>query len=199
VQNLTHPGGNITGFANSEFSIAGKWADLLKQMVPTIRRIAVLFDPDSTPQSSFYFSALQAAAPSLGVEFSSTPIRNPAEVESTLARLSREANTGLMFLPVISHSRTLILETVARYRLPAIHASAEDIREGALMHYGNVLSEQFRQAPYYVDRILRGTRPGELAVQLPTKFRFVVNRKTAAALGIEVPLGLLLAADEVIE
>jgi putative tryptophan/tyrosine transport system substrate-binding protein len=201
VPNLTHPGGNVTGFANTEFSIAGKWADLLKQMVPSIARVAVVFNPEASPQSKFYLNAVQAAAPSLGLNVMTAPIQSMAEIEPTLARLSREPNLGLIWLPDNSSlSRTkLIAATVAHYRLPAIHGSRDYVSEGGLMHYGNDLSEQFRQAPYYIDRILKGAKPGDLPVQLPTRFKFIVNRKTASALGIEVPLGILLAADEVIE
>src|SRR5262249_34919939 len=140
------------------------------------------------------------AAPSLGVEIILRPVHNAADVESTLASLAREPNIGLVFLPDTSGAlRGGIVATVAQYRLPAIFGSVEYISEGAMMHYGNDLSEQYRQAPYYVDRILKGAKPGDLAVQLPTKFKLTINRKTASAIGIEVPLGLLLAADEVIE
>jgi putative ABC transport system substrate-binding protein len=127
------------------------------------------------------------------------PARGSSEIEPTIARLSPEPNNGLIFLPgswTFSQAK-LIVEAVARYRLPAIYGS--DRYEGGLMSYFNDNSEQYRQAPYYVDRILKGTKPGDLPVQLPTRFRFVINRRTASALGIEVPLGLLLAADEVIE
>jgi putative ABC transport system substrate-binding protein len=200
VPNLTRPGGNITGFANIEFSIAGKWTDLLKQMAPRTARVAIVFNPATLPQSKFYLNAVEAAAPSLGVEMIAAPVHSTTEIEPTLARLSHEPNVALLFLPGLPSSHTkLIVETVARYRLPAIYAQESYIAEGGLMHYANDQSEQYRQAPFYVDRILKGTKPGDLPVQLPTRFKFIVNRKTAAALGIDVPLGLLLAADEVIE
>jgi putative tryptophan/tyrosine transport system substrate-binding protein len=201
VPNLTHPGGNITGFANFEFSIAGKWADLLKQMAPSIARVALVFNPEASPQSKFYVSAAEAAARSLGVAVTTAPVHSTAEVEATLARLSREPNIGLIF-PTGAFTRSrakLIVETVARYRLPAIYSHEAYMAEGGLMHYRNDQSEPFRLAPFYVDRILKGTKPGDLPVQPPTRFKFIVNRKTASALGIDVPLGILLAADEVIE
>jgi ABC-type uncharacterized transport system substrate-binding protein len=201
VPNLTHPGGNLTGFANSEFSIAGKWADLLKQMAPGIARVAVVFNPETLPQSKFYLSAIEAAARSLGVEMVTVPVHSMTEIEPTLASLSREPNIGLIFPPGSFsnlHAKPII-ETVARYRLPAIYGNRASFAEGGLMFYGNNLPDQYRLAPFYVDRILKGAKPGDLPVQLPTRFTFGVNRKTAAALGIEVPLGLLLAADEVIE
>jgi putative ABC transport system substrate-binding protein len=201
VPNLTHPGGNITGFANTEFSIAGKWADLLKQMAPSIARVAIVFNPEFSPQSKRYVRAAEAAAPSLGVEVMTAPVHSTPEIEATLARLAREPNIGLIFpTGAFMGSRAkLIVETVARYRLPAIYSIEAFMAEGGLMQYRNDQSESYRQAPFYIDRILRGTKPGDLPVQLPTKYKFIVNRKTASALGIEVPLGILLAADEVIE
>ena len=201
VPNLTHPGGNITGFAAIEFSTAGKWADLLKQMAPSIKRVALVFNPETSPQSRLFVSAIEAAAPSLGVAMMTAPVQSTAEIEATLARLSREPNIGLIFSgDTFTRLRAkLIVETVARYRLPAIYGQEEYMTEGGLMLYVNDPSEPYRLAPLYIDRILKDTKPGDLPVQLPTRYRFVVNRKTATALGIEVPLGLLLAADEVIE
>jgi putative ABC transport system substrate-binding protein len=201
VPNLTRPGGNITGFANPEFSIAGKWAALLKQMAPSIARVAFVFDPEVSPQSKLFVSAAEAAASSLGIEVTTATFHGTTEIEATLARLSREPNIGLIFSggDFTPLRAKLIVETVARYRLPAIYSNEGYMAEGGLMHYRNDQSEPFRLTPFYVDRILKGTKPGDLPVQLPTKFKFIVNRKTASALGIEVPLGLLLAADEVIE
>jgi ABC-type uncharacterized transport system substrate-binding protein len=201
VPNLTHPGGNITGFAALEFSTTGKWADLLKQMAPSIKRVALVFNPELSPASKLYGSAAEAAARSLGVEVMTAPVHSTAEVEAMLARLSREPNIGLIF-PNNAFTRLrvkLIVETVARYRLPPIYAEEAFVAEGGLMYYRNDQREPFRLAPFYVDRILKGAKAGDLPVQLPTRFKFTVNRKTASALGIEVPLGLLLAADEVIE
>lgn len=201
VPTLTRPGGNITGFANVEFSIAGKWVDLLKQMVPSIARVALVFNPKTSPQSNLFVSAAEAAAPSLGVEVMAAPVLSTTEVEAILARISREANIGLIVTPGIFTSlrANLIVESAARYRLPAIYADDAFMAEGGLMQYRSDSSEPFRLAPFYIDRILKGAKPGDLPVRLPTKFSFVVNRKTASALGIDVPLGLLLAADKVIE
>jgi putative ABC transport system substrate-binding protein len=201
VSNLTHPGGNITGFANPEFSIAGKWTDLLKQMAPSIKRVALIFNLETSPQSKRFVTAAEAAAPSLGVTVMEAPVSSTAELEALLARLGREPNIGLIFpIGVFARLRAkLIVETVARYRLPAIYAEEAFTSEGGLMYYFADTSEPYRLAPFYVDRILKGGKPGELPVQLPKKFTFTVNRKTASALGIDVPLGLLLAADEVIE
>jgi putative ABC transport system substrate-binding protein len=199
VPNLTHPGGNITGFGNPEFSIAGKWADLIKQMVPSIKRVAFLFPPEE-PQSRLFLRAVEAAAPSLGIDVRAAPVHSTVEFEATLARLAREPNIGLIFSSSYpSLGVKLIVETVARYRLPAIYVDEVFTTEGGLMHYFSDQSEAFRLAPFYIDRILKGTKPGDLPVHLPTRFKLIINRKTATALGIEVPLGLLLAADEVIE
>jgi putative ABC transport system substrate-binding protein len=199
VPNLTHPGGNITGFGNSEFLIAGKWADLIKQMAPSITRVA-LVSPLEEPQSRLFLRAVEAAGPSLGVDVMAAPVHSTVELEATLARLAREPNIGLIFSSSYpSLGVKLIVETVARYRLPAIYVEEAFTTEGGLMHYFSDSSEQFRLAPFYVDRILKGTKPGDLPVHLPTRFKFIINRKTASALGIEVPLGLLVAADEIIE
>jgi putative ABC transport system substrate-binding protein len=171
-------------------------------MAPSITRIAYVFNPEE-PQGSLFLRVVEAAAPSLGIGVVAEPVRSTAELETTLARLAREPNIGLIFqgAPLFSSRAKLIVETVARYRLPAIYGTVDEsfMDEGGLMYYFSDISEQFRLAPFYVDRILKGTKPGDLPVQLPTKFKFIVNRTTASALGIEVPLGILLAADEVIE
>ena len=199
VPNLTHPGGNITGFGNPEFAIAGKLADLIKQMVPSITRVAFVFPPEE-PQSRLFLRAVEAAAPSLGVDVMAAPVRSTVELEASLARLAHESNIGLIFSSTFpSLGVKLIVETVAHYRPPAIYVEEIVTTEGGLMHYFNDPSEAFRLAPFYVDRILKGTKPGDLPVHLPTRFKLIINRKTATALGIEVPLGLLLAATEVIE
>jgi putative ABC transport system substrate-binding protein len=201
VPNLAHPGGNITGFGNPESSIAGKLADLIKQMAPSITRVALVFNPEE-PQNRLWLRALEAAAPWLGVGVVAEPVRSTAEIETTLERLARESNIGLILSSgFLSLRAKLIVETVARYRLPAVYGTVDEefMAEGGLMNYSNDPWEQFRLAPFYVDRILKGTKPGDLPVHLPTKIKLTINRKTATALGIEVPLGLLLAADEIIE
>jgi putative ABC transport system substrate-binding protein len=198
VSSLAHPGGNITGFANPEFSIAGKWADLIKQMVPSIRRVAIVF-PEMEPQSRLFLHALEAAAPSLGLEVMAEPVQHSAvQIEATLARVAREPNIGLIISGTQLEAK-LIVETVARYRLPAIYVNEVFTAEGGLMHYYSDFSEQFRLAPFYVDRILKGAKAGDLPVNLPTKFKLTINLKAARALGIIVPSTLLAIADEVIE
>ena len=174
--------------------------DLIKQMAPSITRVAYIFDTEVP--NRLFLRAIEAAAPSLGIGVVAEPVRSTAEIETALARVVREPNIGVIFSGArLSLRAKLIVETVARYRLPAIYGGVDEIfmAEGGLMQYGNDISEQYRLAPFYVDRILKGTKPGDLPVHLPTKFKFIINRNTASALGIEVPLGLLLAADEVIE
>jgi len=198
VASLPHPGGNITGFANPEFSIAGKWADLIKQMVPSIRRVALVF-PETEPQSRLFLRALEAAAPSLGLEVMAMPVQHSAaQIAATLARLAGEPDIGLIISGTQLEAK-LIVETVARYRLPAIYVNEVFTAEGGLMHYYGDFSEQFRLAPGYVDRILKGVKAGDLPVTLPTKFNLTINLKTAKALGLTVPPTLLAIADEVIE
>jgi putative ABC transport system substrate-binding protein len=201
IPNLSHPGGNITGFANPEFSIGGKWVDLLKQMVPSIEQVAFVYNPETSPQSVLFATAAEAAARSLRVQVVRAAVHSTIELEATLERLARLSNAGLVFpIGLFTMLRSkLIVETMARYRLPAIYAAETFMVEGGLMYYFNDLSEAYRLAPYYVDRILKGAKPGDLPVQLPKTFKLIVNRQTATALGVDVPLGLLLAADEVIE
>jgi putative ABC transport system substrate-binding protein len=201
ITNYSRPDGNITGFANPEFSIGGKWVDLLKQMVPSIVQVAFVYNLETSPQSALFATAAEAAAPSLGVQVLRAAVNSTEELQATLERLARLPNIGLVF-PVglfTTLRAKLITETVVRYRLPAIYAADSFIAEGGLMYYFNDLSESYRLAPYYVDRILKGTKPGDLPVQLPKTYRLVINRQTAIALGIHVPVGLLVAADEVIE
>ena len=203
VPNLTHPGGNVTGFASNECSVAGKWVSLLKQMAPSIARAAFLFTPETAPQSGLYLRAAEAAGQSLGVEVTAVPAHSTAEIEAALARLALDSNVGLIVSTgtFLSLRAKLIVESAARYRLPAICGGSDEafMAAGGLMQYSPDPLEPYRLAPFYIDRILKGAKAGDLPVQLPTKFRFIVNRKTASALGIEVPLSILLAADEVIE
>jgi putative ABC transport system substrate-binding protein len=203
VPNLARPGGSITGFSFNDFSMGGKWADLLKQMAPSITQVAYVYNPETSPQSRLFLRAIEAAAPALGVSLIAAPVHSTAELEATLAQIAREPNIGVIVSPgsFPSLRAKLIAETVARYRLPAICGGADEAftAAGCLMQYSPDPVEPFRLAPVYVDRILKGTKPGDLPVQLPTRFKFIVNRNTASALGIEVPLGILLAADEVIE
>jgi putative tryptophan/tyrosine transport system substrate-binding protein len=201
VSNLARPGGNITGFSAYEFSMGGKWLDLLKQIAPNVTRVAVMFNPDTSPQSKLFLSSIQAAAPPFGMEVVPSPVRNVADIRQTIEDFSRQPNGGLL-LPTDTFTRLsgkLIVELAARYRLPAISAHPEFVGEGGLIHYGFDGIEAFRQAASYVDRILKGAKPGELPIQQPTKFILAINLRTAKALDLDVPLRLQQLADEVIE
>ena len=201
VSNLPHPGGNITGFTSFEPSIAGKWLDFLKQAVPSLSRVAVIFNPDTAPQSKLFVPVVKASASSFAVEVIVIPVHAIADFEPAIANFSRHPNSGLIFSPdqfAYSH-RGLILELVARYRAPAIYGSEAFARDGGLIYYGFDEEVPFRQAAIYADRILRGAKPGDLPIQQPTKFPLIVNLTAARTLGIEMPTGLLLRADEVIE
>jgi putative ABC transport system substrate-binding protein len=201
VSNLAKPGGNITGFGSYEFSIGGKWLDLLKQLTPRLARVTLIFNPDTSPQSKFFLRSLEAAAPSFGVELTPAPVRNITDVERAIGGLADQQNRGLIF-PTDSFTTKLaqlIVELTARYRVPAIYARREFVAAGGLMRYSIDYGEQFRQAASYIDRILRGANPGDLPVQQPTKFELVINLKTAKALGLQIPDNLLALADEVIE
>jgi putative ABC transport system substrate-binding protein len=200
VANLAHPGGNITGFTAFEFSMGPKWLDLLKQMVPGLARVAVMFSPQ-TPQSKFWLSAVEAVGPSLGVEVIAAPIRDADEIERAIESLARAPNSGLIVPTdgLLGLHAKLVAELATRHRLPAIYNSADYLMYGGLMYYGYVRTDQFRQAAVYVDRILKGTNPGDLPIQAPARFELMINLKTAKALGIEVPIGLMLRADELVE
>jgi putative ABC transport system substrate-binding protein len=201
VPNLTRPGGNITGFSTFESSVASKWLDLLKQIEPGLARVAFIFNPATSPQSKIFVPAIETAAPSMGVDVLVAPINDATEIEPTIARYSHLPNVGLIFptgtFTELHHAE--IVDLVARYRLPAIYASRRYVNRGGLMFYGSDPVESARQAAGYVDRILKGAKPGDLPVQLPTNYKLVINLKAARALGIELPMGLLIRADEVIE
>jgi putative ABC transport system substrate-binding protein len=201
VQNLARPGGNITGFSAFEFSIGSKWLDLLKQMSPSLSRVAVMVNPEIDPPSKFWLKSIEAGAPSLGVEVITPHLRNTDDLESAVERLSHQPNSGLIFTTgsFAAMRAKLVVDLAARYRMPAIYPSREFVAGGGLMYYGYDQREIFRQAAFYVDRILKGNNPGDLPIQSPTKFVFHINLTTARALGIEVPVGLMLRADELIE
>jgi putative ABC transport system substrate-binding protein len=200
VSSIRQPGGNITGFSLYDFSTGSKWLSLLKEAAPSLTRFAVMFNPDF-PQSKFYMRVIEAAAPSLGVHTMAMPIRASADIEPALASFVRAPSGGLVVLPdsfMRSRSR-LIAALASRYRLPSIGGDTY-ARNGVLMEYGVKidLPGQFRGAATYVDRILKGEKPGDLPVQAPTKYEMVINLKTAKALGITIPETLLATADEVI-
>jgi len=201
VPNLTHPGGNITGFAAYEFSIGGKWLDLLKQIKPDLARAALLSNPETSPQSKFFMESIAAAAPALGVEAMAAPVRREDEIEPRIAEVARQPNAGLILGndQFLNGRRDQVVRLAARFRLPAIYAQREFVEAGGLMRYGSFVAEQWRGAAIYADRILKGAKPGDLPVQQPTKFELVINARVARELGLELPMGLMLRADEVIE
>ncbi len=200
IDGFAKPGGNITGFTNLESSMGSKLGELLKEVAPTITRVAVMFNPDTAPDRGTYFlRPVEAAAPSLHVEVIPAPVHNDAEIESAITTLV--PGTGLIVMPdifILAH-REQILALADRHRLPAAYAYRLFAASGGLLSYGTDLADLFRRAARYVDRILTGTKPAELPVQQPTKFELVINLKTAKALGLNVPLSLQAGADEVIE
>jgi len=200
VASLTRPGGTITGFANYETAIGGKWLALLKTVAPSLARVGVMINPDTAPQLRFYMQAIENAGVSLGVKASALPVRAEAEIAPAIEAFAAEPNGALIFPGnnFTSQHLGLITSLAARHRLPSIGA-ADFARGGGLISYGIDGIEDFRSAAGYVDRILKGEKPADLPVQFPTKFALAINLKTAKALGLTVPDGLVLAADEVIE
>jgi putative tryptophan/tyrosine transport system substrate-binding protein len=202
LASLPRPGGNVTGFTNLESTMAGKWMELLKEMAPRVTRVALLFNPGTAPGGGSYFlGPFDAAAASLGVEAIVAPVRNTSELESVVAAQARQPNTGLIVLSdffMIAH-RVEVTSLATRYRLPAVYPFRMFTELGGLLSYGSDLIDNFRRAASYVDRVLRGEKPGELPVQAPVKFELVINLTTAKALGLDVPLHLQQRADEVIE
>jgi putative ABC transport system substrate-binding protein len=201
VASLPQPGGNITGVMQYEASVTGKWLAMLKEIAPSLVRAAFVANPKTATFYDFYLRAGKALASSLGIEPVLTLVENPADIERAIESFARVPNGGLVLIPDVSTAvhRNLIIALAARHRLPAVYWDRSSVAAGGLMSYGNDLVDVFRQAASYVDRILRGDKPAELPVQAATKFETVVNLKTAKALGLTVPPGLLVAADELIE
>jgi putative tryptophan/tyrosine transport system substrate-binding protein len=201
VASLARPGGNVTGFSDFAPALGGQLLKLLKEVAPRLSRVAVMFNPDTDPAAMGLASAAAVSAAALAIESIFAPIYAPAEIEAVMARLGREPGGGLI-LPASDFTalhQPSIIGLAARYRLPAIYGSRQFTAAGGLMSYGIDPIEQFRAVAAYVDRILRGEAPAQLAVQAPTKFELVINLKTAQALGLEVPPALLARADEAIE
>ena len=200
VDSVAHPGGNATGFTNSEYAENAKLLELLKEIAPRVTRAAVLRDPAS-PQGTGQWGVIQAAAPSVRIEVSAVNVRNADEIERAVAAFARSSNGGLI-VPgsalVIVH-RKLIIELAARHKLPAVYSISFFVTDGGLISYGADGIEPHRRAAAYVDRILKGEKPADLPVQAPTKYELVINLKTAKALSLTVPDTLLARADEVIE
>jgi putative tryptophan/tyrosine transport system substrate-binding protein len=200
VDTLARPGGNVTGYMISEYSLSGKWLELLREIAPRLMRAAVLRD-SANPAGIAQFGAIQAVAQSLGVELRPVDTCDAGEIERLIASFARAANGGLIVTPSASVSahHDLIVMLAARYKLPAVYSSCPMVIGGGLICYGPDIADQFRQAAVYVDRILKGEKTADLPVQAPTKYELVINLKTARALGLDVPATLLARANEVIE
>jgi putative ABC transport system substrate-binding protein len=200
VASLARPGGNATGFAQLEYSLTAKWLELLKQIAPSVRRVAVLRDVAITAGIG-QFAVIQSVAPSVGIEVSPINVGNADEIDRAIAAFARTANGGLIVTAsgaMVVH-RKLIIDLAARHKLPAVYYRRLYVAEGGLISYGLDFLDQYRKAAGYVDRILKGEKPADLPVQTPTKYELVVNLKTAKTLGLMVPATLLASADEVIE
>jgi len=200
--NLAHPGGNITGFqANGDPALGGKWVEQLKEIAPRTVRVALLFNPATTVPIQYFMPSIQTAASSFAVQVSATPVHVADEIEGVIAAQGRDPEGGLIAMPDVSNdvNRELIIALAARYRVPTIYYNRFFSELGGLISYGDVRSEQFRLAAGYIDRILKGEKPADLPVQVPTKFELVINLKTAKALGLTIPPSVLARADEAIE
>ena len=200
VDSLARPGGNATGFMTFEYNLSGKWLELLKEIAPGVTRAAVLRDPTVITGAS-QFAAIQAVAPSLRVEVNPINLRDAGEIEHAVTAFARSSNGGLIVTTggLAQLHRDLIITLAARHKLPAVYYERSFVAGGGLLSYGADYIDQYRQAAAYVDRILKGEKPGDLPVQAPTKYETVINLKTAKTLGLEVPPTLLTRADEVIE
>jgi putative ABC transport system substrate-binding protein len=200
VNSLARPAGNATGFMLYEYSLSGKWLELLEQVAPRVALVAVLRD-ETNPAGIAQFGAIQALAPSVGVQVRPVNVQNANEIENGIVTLARTANGGLIVTGSAAATvhRHLVITLAAQYKLPAIYANRSNADDGGLISYGPDRVDQYRRAAGYVDRILKGEKPADLPVQAPTKYETVINLKTAKALGLTVPETLLARADEVIE
>ena len=200
VESLAHPGGNITGFANFESTLGGKWLGFLKEIAPGLTRVLIVMNPNN-PGSRALSRSIHAVAPSLGIKVVAGGVRDTAAIESAITAFAREPNGGLIVLPdqVTVVHRDLIVSLAARHGLPAAYSHRLFATAGGLLSYGTDLSELYRGAASYVDRILKGEKPAALPVQAPVKFLLVINLKSAKSLGLKIPESFLLRADEVIE
>jgi putative ABC transport system substrate-binding protein len=201
VASLARPGGNITGFTFVEFTMVGKWLEMLKEIAPSLRRVALIFNPQTAPYYHVYLREFGAVPSTLAAELAAAPVRDQAEIETAVAALAHEPAGGLIAAPdpFINTRRGLIMALAKRYRLPAIWGFRHYVTEGALMSYGPDTADIVRRSASYVDRILKGEKPADLPVQAPTKYELAINLKTAKALGLTVPPSLLARADEVVE
>jgi putative ABC transport system substrate-binding protein len=201
VQSLAHPGGLMTGFGLEEPSMGSKWLELLKEIVPTIRSVAAVFNPETAPIARLYMPSLRAVQSSVSFELTEAPIRNEAELEDAIAAAAQRPSPGLIFLPdsFLQSQPATVAALAAKYKLPAIYSVSTFARNGGLIAFGIERVDLFLRAAGYVDRILKGEKPSDLPVQMPSKFELVLNLRTAMSLGLTIPPTLLASADEVIE
>ena len=201
VASFARPGGNVTGFIDMEASLATKWLGLLKEIAPRVARVAFLFNPATAPFAEYYLNPFKAAAPSLAVEAIAAPVHDTSSLESVIAAQAREPNGGLIVMPetFLNVHRAEVISLAARYRLPTVYPWQFYTKLGGLLSYGIDLPDNYGRAAIYADRILRGANPNELPVQAPVKLVLVINLKTAKELQLEVPLSLLIRADELVE
>jgi putative ABC transport system substrate-binding protein len=200
IESLARPGGNVTGFTTLELSIFGKMLEILKQIAPATTRVGLIYNPDN-PNSVVFRRTVESFAGPLSVEPVDLPIHGLADIERAVARLADRPDAGILFLPDITviALRAEVITLVGRYRLPAMYSEPFFVKSGGLAYYGADRNDLFRRAAGYVDRILRGEKPGELPFQQPTKYQLIINLRAARALGLEFPATLLVLADEVIE
>jgi putative tryptophan/tyrosine transport system substrate-binding protein len=201
VAAMSRPGGNITGFTFIDFPLIGKWLEMLKEIAPDVRRVTLMFNPDTSPYYSVFLREFGAPPASLAVELSASPVHNDTEIEAAITAFARAPGAGLIAAAdvFINTRRRLIMALAERHRLPIIYGFRQFVTEGALISYGPDTIDIVRRSASYVDRILKGEKPADLPVQAPTKYELVINLKTAKALGLEIPDKLLALADEVIE
>jgi putative ABC transport system substrate-binding protein len=201
ISSLAHPGGNITGFTSLEFSMGAKWVEMLKEISPSLARVALLYNPETAPYFTSFLPSIEAAASSLSVKTLPSPVHSASEIEPAIKAVINQSSSGLIVVPsafATIHRQTIIAQA-AQLRLPAVYGFGYYAASGGLIAYGIDVLDMYRRAAAYVDRILNGANVGELPVQAPNKFQLVINLKTAKALGLEVPPMLLARADEVIE
>jgi putative ABC transport system substrate-binding protein len=201
VTSLAHPGGNITGFTNLEPSVAGKWLDLLREIAPGVTQVALIMNPESGPVTQLFYRAIETAASGAGLMTVLVPVHDLADIQAAMSRIGAQSGIGFIVPPdtFLGFYSKEIVELVVQFRVPAIFAFRYYAVAGGLLSYGPDMADQFQRAAVYVDRIFHGERPGDLPVQQPTKFEYVINVKAAKALGLTVPSTMLIAADEVIE
>jgi putative tryptophan/tyrosine transport system substrate-binding protein len=203
VASLPRPGDNITGFINIEDSLSGKWIEILKDIAPNVTRAALLFNPDTSPYFNYYLQPFEAAAQSSAIEPMASAVRSAEDIERVLVDIGNRPNTAFAVMPDVflsaKRNRDVMISLAARYHVPAIYPYQYFVTDGGLISYGIDQTDIYRRSTTYIDRILKGAKPADLPVQLPTKFELAVNLKTAKALGLTVPPNLLAAADEVIE